>query len=138
MADAAYQTVQTLQNLLDQKKELLRAKDQQIEKLREQMEIQTKSDANTIANLREQISATGSSTLSKLHEAAVRMEGAGQRQTAGQKKANADLSWHDSNVKNTVTAALDKKDRLIKKLETEKQSLVDARNETHKRITEKD
>lgn len=35
MADAAYQTVQTLQNLLEQKKELLKSKDVHMQKLRD-------------------------------------------------------------------------------------------------------
>ena len=84
MADAAYQTVQTLQNLLDQKKEMLRQKDDHIARMREQMETQRKVDADTIANLREQITATGTSTLSKLHEAASRMESqGGHRQSQG-------------------------------------------------------
>lgn len=53
MADAAYQTVQTLQNLLDQKKELLRSKEQQMQRLREEMENQRKIDADVIAKLRD-------------------------------------------------------------------------------------
>jgi chromosome segregation ATPase len=102
------------------------------------MDEQRKADANTIASLREQISATGSSTLSKLHEAAVRMEGAGARQSSSQRQANAELVLHDRNVKNSVTQALDKKDRLIKKLETEKVTLAEARAEAYKKIGEKD
>lgn len=38
------------------------------------MEQQRKIDADTIASLRDQVAITGTSTLSKLHEAATRME----------------------------------------------------------------
>lgn len=59
------------------------------------MEEMRHRDAKTIAELRDQISIAGNSTLSKLHEAATRMESKGARKTTGQKKANADLFMND-------------------------------------------
>ena len=49
MADAAYQTIKTLQDMLDNKNAAIRAKEEQMSKLRMQMNDQREIDAQTIA-----------------------------------------------------------------------------------------
>jgi len=51
--EAAYQTVKTLQDMIEQKNEQLKRKEDQIERLREQMKIQSATDAAEINALRE-------------------------------------------------------------------------------------
>lgn len=72
MADAAYQTIQTLQELLDVKSEAVRKKEDIILKLRNQMQQQREIDANTITELQQQLSITGNTTLGKLHDIVAR------------------------------------------------------------------
>lgn len=45
MADAAYQTIKTLQDMLDNKNQAIRAKEDQIAKMRQQMNQQRELDA---------------------------------------------------------------------------------------------
>lgn len=54
-----------------------------MQKLRDQMEEQRKIDADVISKLLEQLAITGNSTLSKLHQAATRMETQGAHTTQG-------------------------------------------------------
>ena len=65
---AAYQTVKTLQDMIEQKNEQLKRKEENIERLRTQMMNQAQFDAQQINELREKISATGGNTLNKLHQ----------------------------------------------------------------------
>ena len=51
--DAAYQTVKTLKDMLEQKNTQLKRKEEQIERLRDQMKAQSALDAATINELRE-------------------------------------------------------------------------------------
>ena len=82
------------------------------------MEEQRKIDQDTIAKLRDQISITGTSTLSKLHEAATRMDASNPhgRQTNGQRQAKADMNVLDRHSNNHYIAELERKDRKIKEL----------------------
>lgn len=67
ISDAAYQTVKTLQDMIEQKNEQLKRKEENVERLREQMKQQAQLDAAAINALREQISVTGNTTMNKLH-----------------------------------------------------------------------
>ena len=53
--------------MIEQKNEQLKRKEDQIERLREQMKIQSATDAAEINALREQMSAAGDSVVNKLH-----------------------------------------------------------------------
>jgi hypothetical protein len=68
MADAAYQTVQTLQGMLDSKIEMIRKKESIIAELKGQMQQQRRIDLDEIASLRKRLADTGETTLSKMHE----------------------------------------------------------------------
>ena len=70
MADAAYQTIQTLNEMLQQKKKQISTKDEQIKNLREQMQQQRSVDQEEIRKLREQASGVGASALAKIHRLA--------------------------------------------------------------------
>ena len=75
MADAAFQTIKTLQEMLDQKNAQLRSKEEQIEKMRKQMIEQRDIDAQEIAKLQQQNTLTAGTTLNKLHELVIMNEG---------------------------------------------------------------
>lgn len=138
MAEAAEQTVKTLQSLLEQKKESLLQKEDMIKKLRDQMEKRQQMDAETIASLRDQLAMTGNSTLSKLHEAASRMETSGARQTQGQRKANADLQALDRQSRAYVEEALHKKDKIIQDLRSQLESGKGSRSDIAGKLSDKD
>lgn len=53
ISDAAYQTIKTLQDMIEQKNEQLKKKEENIVRLRDQMKQQAQLDANTINALRE-------------------------------------------------------------------------------------
>lgn len=48
MMDAAYQTIKTLQDMLDVKNQAIRAKEEQVAKMRQQVATQRELDAQTI------------------------------------------------------------------------------------------
>ena len=52
MADAAYQTIKTMQEMLDQKNEQLKRKEDHIQNLREEMKNQANQDAMIINKLK--------------------------------------------------------------------------------------
>ena len=66
MADAAYQTIKTMQEMLDQKNEQLKRKEDHIESLRSEMKNQANQDAMIINKLKQDISITGNSTLNQM------------------------------------------------------------------------
>lgn len=68
MMEAAYQTIKTLQDMLDVKNQAIRSKEEQVAKMRQQVSAQRELDAHTIQQLRDQISFTGNSTLAKMQE----------------------------------------------------------------------
>lgn len=72
MAEAAYVTIKTLQEMLDQKNGQLRDKDNYIEKLNQMALIEREKDQNEIARLRQQLSLAADTTLSKLQELVVK------------------------------------------------------------------
>ena len=74
ITDAAYQTVKTLQEMIEQKNEQLKRKEENIERLREQMKQQAQIDAIKINELREKMSMTGNDTMVKLHQIVARHE----------------------------------------------------------------
>ena len=68
MANAAQQTIKTMQEMLKQKNDQLKRKENLITSLRDEMKLQAERDANTISDLKKNISLTGENTLSKLHQ----------------------------------------------------------------------
>ena len=68
MANAAQQTIKTMQEMLKQKNEQLKRKENLITSLRDNMKAQAEQDATTISELKKDISLTGQNTLSKLHQ----------------------------------------------------------------------
>ena len=68
MADAAYQTIKTMQEMLDQKNEQLKRKEDHIQNLREDMKNQANQDAMIINKLKQDISITGNSTLNQMQQ----------------------------------------------------------------------
>ena len=66
MADAAYQTIKTLNDMLDQKKVTIRNKDAQIESLRNDLTKQRELAAEMQLKLVSEVTATGKNTLSNL------------------------------------------------------------------------
>ena len=66
MADAAYQTIKTLNEMLEQKKVQVRNKEEQIDRLRQQMAEQREIHADQLTKLQNEVSATGKSTLANL------------------------------------------------------------------------
>ncbi len=67
ISDAAYQTVKTLQEMIEQKNNWLQRKEANIEELRNKMKTQAQLDAQIINDLREKISTHGDTTMNKLH-----------------------------------------------------------------------
>lgn len=67
MADAAYQTIKTLNEMLEQKKAQVKSKEEQIERLRQQMAEQRESFAAQRLKLQAEATATGQSALANLH-----------------------------------------------------------------------
>jgi len=67
MADAAYQTIKTLNEMLEQKKTQVRSKEEQIERLRQQLAEQRELHAEQCMKLQAEVTATGKSTLANLH-----------------------------------------------------------------------
>ena len=67
MADAAYQTIKTLNEMLEQKKLQLKSKEDQIDKLRQQMADQREKAAHEYMKLQSEVTAAGKSTLANLH-----------------------------------------------------------------------
>ena len=74
MADAAYQTIKTLNEMLEQKKVQLRAKEEHIDKLRQQMAEQRELAAEQYMELQSKATATGKSALANLHRLAANQE----------------------------------------------------------------
>jgi chromosome segregation ATPase len=74
MADAAYQTIKTLNEMLEQKKAQVRSKEEQIDKLRQQMAEQRELAAEQYMQLQAEVTATGKSTLANLHRMVSREE----------------------------------------------------------------
>ena len=68
MADAAYQTIKTMQEMLDQKNEQLKRKEDHIQNLRDEMKNQANQDAMIINKLKQDISITGNSTLNQMQQ----------------------------------------------------------------------
>lgn len=66
MADAAYQTIKTMQEMLDQKNEQLKRKEEHIQNLRDEMKNQANQDAMIINKLKQDISITGNNTLNQM------------------------------------------------------------------------
>jgi len=66
MADAAYQTIKTLNDMLDQKKVTIRNKDAQIQSLRDDLTKQREMAAEMQLKLVSEVTATGKNTLSNL------------------------------------------------------------------------
>jgi hypothetical protein len=115
MADAAYETIKTMQVMLDQKNEQLKKKEDHIANLRDQMRKQAELDANQINKLREQISITGSSTLNKMHEIVSKNQGDGSMDQ-GRAQASASVRV-DRKTRDHLQAQLDEKDHVIKQLQ---------------------
>ena len=113
MADAAYETIKTMQVMLDQKNEQLKKKEDHIANLRDHMRQQAELDANQINKLREQISITGSSTLNKMHEIVSKNQGDGNVDQ-GRAQASASVRVVDRKTRDHLQAQLDDKDHLIK------------------------
>ena len=67
MADAAYQTIKTLREMLEQKKTQVRSKEEQIDRLREQLAEERERHAEQFSKLQAEVTATGKSTLASLH-----------------------------------------------------------------------
>jgi hypothetical protein len=67
MADAAYQTIKTLREMLEQKKTQVRSKEDQIDRLRQQMAEDRERHAEQYTRLQSEVTATGKSTLASLH-----------------------------------------------------------------------
>ena len=115
ISDAAYQTVKTLQEMIEQKNEQLKRKEENIERLREQMKQQAQLDANTINQLREQHSVTGNTTMTKLHSIVAKHEAAGPSHTSGAHTANATNAFHRK-AQEELTRKLAEKDHIIEQL----------------------
>jgi len=64
--------VKTLQQMLEQKNDQLRSKEEQIEKIRTDMIRQSEIDATEISRLRSQLSLAAGTTLSKLQELVIK------------------------------------------------------------------
>lgn len=118
MADAAYQTIKTLQDMLDNKNQAIKNKEQQIATMRDNMSRQRNQDAKTIEDLRNQISMTGNTTLAKMQEIVSRHDisqtHAGQPTRAGGSQSN---SFEE------LTRQLKEKDRLIQEFQSREQRL---------------
>ena len=67
MADAAYQTIKTLNEMLEQKKKQLKTKEDQIDQLRKDMANQREKSAMEYMQLQSELTAAGKSTLANLH-----------------------------------------------------------------------
>lgn len=67
MADAAYQTIKTLREMLEQKKTQVRSKEEQIDRLRTQLAEERERHAEQYSKLQAEVTATGKSTLANLH-----------------------------------------------------------------------
>lgn len=66
MADAAYQTIKTLREMLEQKKAQVRSKEDMIDKLRQQMADERERHAEQCAKLTADQTATGTAALASL------------------------------------------------------------------------
>ena len=60
--------------MIEQKNDQLKRKEENMERLREQMKNQAQLDAATINQLRDQMSVTGNSTMNKLHSIVAKHE----------------------------------------------------------------
>lgn len=109
MADAAYETIKTLQDMLTQKNEQVKHKEEHISRLRDQMRIARESDATTIRGLQEQLSSTGNNALNKLQELMNRPI------NSGGAEARAKSKW-DKKTQDEITHMMSQKDIEIKKL----------------------
>ena len=60
--------------MIEQKNDQLKRKEENMERLREQMKNQAQLDAATINQLRDQMSVTGNATMNKLHSIVAKHE----------------------------------------------------------------
>lgn len=110
MAEAAAQMVKTLQQLLEQKNEQLRSKEDQISKLREDMLKQSEIDAVEIAKLRQQMSLAADTTLAKLQEIVVKNQNAPDNLPTS---LGVHGMRYEALTREELSRALDEKDGLI-------------------------
>ena len=125
MMEAAYQTIKTLQDMLDVKNQAIRSKEEQVVKMRQQVSAQRELDAHTIQQLRDQISFTGNSTLAKMQEIVSKRDVA---QTVQSQKQTANSSKLDRLSIKEFERQLQEKDHIIQQLR--------ARFEGHKSETD--
>ena len=125
MMEAAYQTIKTLQDMLDVKNQAIRSKEEQVVKMRQQVSAQRELDAHTIQQLRDQISFTGNSTLAKMQEIVSKHDVA---QTVQSQKQTANSSKLDRLSIKEFERQLQEKDHIIQQLR--------ARFEGHKSETD--
>ena len=125
MMEAAYQTIKTLQDMLDVKNQAIRSKEEQVAKMRQQVSAQRELDAHTIQQLRDQISFTGNSTLAKMQEIVSKHDVA---QTVQSQKQTANSSKLDRLSIKEFERQLQEKDHIIQQLR--------ARFEGHKSETD--
>ena len=114
ISDAAYQTVKTLQEMIEQKNDQLKRKEDAMERLREQMKNQAQLDAATINQLRDQMSVTGNATMNKLHSIVAKHET--QAPVQGAHSQNATNAFNRK-AQEELTRKLAEKDQLIQKLQ---------------------
>ena len=100
--------------MIEQKNEQLKRKEENITRLREQMKQQAQMDANTINELREANSATGNTTMNKLHTIVAKHDAAGP-QTTGAHTQNATNAFNRKATEE-LTRKLAEKDHIIEQL----------------------
>ncbi len=98
ISDAAYQTVKTLQEMIEQKNQQLKRKEANIEDLRNKMKAQAQLDAQVINDLREKISTHGDTTMNKLHQIVQKHENTSSMQNTGAFTTNANNSQFRSQI----------------------------------------
>jgi hypothetical protein len=126
MADAAYQTVQTLQGMLDSKIEMIRKKESIIAELKGQMQQQRRVDLDEIASLRKRLADTGETTLSKMHEIVAKANAEAPMRSAQNARPS---SKYDAMKGKDIETALNQKDQVIRRLEADKTKYMQMHNE---------
>jgi hypothetical protein len=116
MAEAAHQTVMTLQSMLDSKIDMIRKKEGIIADLKRQMQDQRQIDLEEIASLRKRLADTGETTLSKMHEIVAKANSEAPLR-AQKERPN---SKYDSMKGKEIETQLNHKDQMIKRLEAER------------------
>jgi hypothetical protein len=127
MADAAYETVKTLQQMLDNKNETIQAKEGIIKNLKDQMMEQRKTDLEEIAVLRKRLTDTGDTTLSKMHEIVAKHD---SNIPSSSMNKNRPQTKYDNMKGKEIEKILHQKDQLIKRLETDKNTIQERHNNT--------